>query len=61
MPIMAEDDDAAEQAGAYADSLLHPGGTTIGGHLELLTEVPRGSLETKRVVIEAPGFLTQLL
>jgi hypothetical protein len=62
MPITAEDDeDALEQAHTYARSLLHPGGTTIGGHLERLTEVPRGSLETRRVVTEDEGFMTQLL
>lgn len=62
MPINAEDDDdALEQAYAYASSLLWPGGKTIGGHLERLTEVPDGSLETKRVVHEEEGFMTQLL
>jgi hypothetical protein len=62
MPISAEnDDDAAEQAYAHARSLLWPGSTTIGGHLERLAEVPGGGLETKRIVIEDDQFLTQLL
>jgi hypothetical protein len=62
MPITAEnDDEALDRAGAYASSLLLPGGKTIGGHVERLAEVAPGSLETKRVVIEEEGFMTQLL
>jgi len=61
MPIAAENDnDADKQASAHADSLLHSGSTTIGGHLELLTEVSHGSLKPKRVVHEDPGFPDQL-
>jgi hypothetical protein len=61
VPITAENDnDADKQASTYARSLLHPGSTTIGGHLELLTEVVHGSLKPRRVVHEDPGFPDQL-
>jgi hypothetical protein len=61
MPITAENDnDADKQARAHARSLLHPGSTTIGGHLELLTEVSYGGLEPMRVVYEDETFSAQL-
>jgi hypothetical protein len=61
MPITAENDnDADKQARDHARSLLWPGSTTIGGHLELLTEVRDGGRAPKRVVYEDRGFPDQL-
>jgi hypothetical protein len=60
MPISAEtDDEALEIAGRHANSLLHPGSTTIGGHVELLTEV-EGSYTPTRVVFEDLRFWDQI-
>ena len=60
MPIAADtDDEALKLAGRHASSLLHPGSTTIGGHMELLTEVEDGYTPT-RVVWEELRFRRQI-
>lgn len=60
MPIAADtDDQALELAGRHASSLLHPGSTTIGGHVELLTEV-EGKYTPTRVVFEDIHFGDQI-
>jgi hypothetical protein len=61
MPITANgDEQALNNAGKYANSLLHAGSTTIGGHLELLTEVESDGLVPGRVVWEDIRFREQL-
>lgn len=61
VPIVAdEDDDAMTIATEYAHSLVHPGGgNVVAGHLELLGEVPEGSMELARVVWAEPAFRQQ--
>jgi hypothetical protein len=60
MPIAADtDNEALDLAGRYANSLLHPGSTTIGGHVELLTEV-EGKYMPTRVVFEDVDFRDQI-
>jgi hypothetical protein len=60
MPIAADsDEEALELAGRHANSLLHPGSTTIGGHVELLTEV-EGFYTPTRVVFEDVNFWDQI-
>ena len=61
MPIAADnDEEALEIAGKHANSLLHPGSTTIGGHVELLTEVESNGLAPERVVWEDVRFWEQI-
>jgi hypothetical protein len=61
MPITADtDDEALEVAGRHASSLMHPGSTAIGGHVELLTEV-ENSYTPMRVVWEELKFRRQIL
>jgi hypothetical protein len=62
MPIAADtDEEALDLAGRHANSLLHPGSTVIGGHVELLTEVASGGGYTPtRVVFEDQRFWDQI-
>jgi hypothetical protein len=56
----ADDDDAEDQAAAYADFVTYPDSPVAAGHVELLTEVLAGSMAPLRVVDESPGFRRQI-
>ena len=56
----ADDDDAEDQAAAYADFVSYLVSPTAAGQVELLTEVRAGSTAPLRVVDESPGFRGQI-
>lgn len=61
VPIAAtDDDDAEDQAAAYADFLTYPDSPAAAGHVELLTEVQADNMAPVRVVDESPGFRRQI-
>lgn len=61
VPIAAmDDDDAEDQAAAYADFVTYPDSPVAAGRVELLTEVQAESMTPVRVVDESPGFRRQI-